>query len=137
MTSERVLYVAQGLLVYAVIAALYVAVAHVLARRFGTIVLGIIWVLLAALFGVLAFRIGYLPHRTSGNSNHWVAFWLGVMFVAAFGFAGLSVWFQLRREPAARLTTGLMARGVAAFFGGLSIPLVFWLVLHAARVFDP
>jgi hypothetical protein len=141
MTPQQGLIVlALGFLAYAVLGALYVAGSYMLARKFGSRVLPIIWLVTSLIFGGSALRRGYLPYNASGPIHWgqlWIAVGLCVMFFVAFGLATLSVRARLRKEPRARLSVGAVGRGVGAFFCGLAIMLALFLVSDVRRLLSP
>lgn len=141
MTPQQgLIALAQVFLAYTVLAVLYVVGCYVLARKFGTRVLPIIWLGISLVVGGVALRRVYLPYNVSGPI-HWGQLWIAVgfclMFFLAFGLATLSVRAGLRRSPGARLHVGAVGRGVLAFFFGIAMVLVFFLVLDVRRLLSP
>ena len=138
--QQGLLVLALVLLAYGVLGALYVSGAYLLAQRFGSRVLPIMWLVTSLIFGGSALRRGYLPYST-GAPIEWaqlrIAVGFSVMFFIAFGLATLSVRARLRKAPGARLSAGAVARGVGAFFCGLAIVLVFFLVSDIRRLLLP
>jgi hypothetical protein len=123
-----------------VVAALYVAGSYVIAQKLGTRILPALWLVTSLVVGGLALRRVYLPYRGS-EPIHWgqliIAIGFCIMFFLAFGLATLSVRARLSKEPRARLSVGAVGRGVGAFFCGVAIVLVVFLVSDVRRLLSP
>jgi hypothetical protein len=130
---------AVGILSYAALAALYVALAWTVGRRFGTPRLWAIWLATSLIVAAVAVYRSHLLYDRYGNpvasaAQRWLAVGMGAMFLLAFGFATLSVRKQLVAHPGGSLTLGRLARGIGAFFLGLAVILGVFLVSDVRRL---
>lgn len=138
--QEGLIALAQGFLTYLVVAALYVAGSYLIGQKLGIRILPAVWLVTSFIVGGLALRRVYLPYRAS-DPIHWgqliIAAGFCFMLFLAFGLATLSVRARLRKEPTARLNVGAVGRGVGAFFCGVAIVLVLFLVSDVRRLLSP
>ena len=111
-----------------------------IARRNGVAVLLPVWLAVAiATTAVGVFRL-HRQYAAFGNVPVWTTdlkLFLGglVVALASLGSATLSVRKRLRREPTGQLSSGVVLRGVGAFFAGLATALSPVLLLDLVRLF--
>lgn len=138
--QEGLIALLRGFLAYMVVATLYVASSYVIAQKIGTRILPTLWLVTSLVVGGFALHRVYQPY-TGSDPIHWgqliIAFGLCIMFFLAFGLATLSVRARLKKEPKARLSVGAIGRGVGAFFCGVAIVLVVFLISDVRRLLSP
>jgi hypothetical protein len=126
-----------GLLILSAIAAMYVAGAWALARRFGGRALVGAW--LAATLVYAAFGL-WRSHQapTMAGVDQFVMFlmFLGLA-VPAFGASSIIVYRRLRATPLAGLTSGTVLLGVGAFFAALGIVFLGVVAFDLGRLVTP
>jgi hypothetical protein len=133
--QTALLMLLQAITISVALVAAYVLCAWVLVRKFGAWSLWTWWLLVAAAVSAVVLRRAHLVDTPQVSPfQWWFAGTLGLMLFLGFGLSALSVRRGYQRDPNAALTVGPMLRGVGAFFAGIAVVLLAYLVLDVRRL---
>ena len=141
VTSSQALSVLlTGIVGCVLLAAVYTLGAWYIGQRRGVPALLPLWLIIAiAITAIGVFRL-HRQYSAFGNVPAWTTdlkLFVGglVLALASLGSATLSVRKRLQGHPTGQLSSGIVLRGVGAFFAGLALALAPILVVDIVRLY--
>ena len=121
---------------YALLAIAYVVLAWLIAKSMGARWLLSLWVIVSGLFAAGSFctNVSYEHAYALSSPRGWVELGMLAIFPFAFGLATRSVHRVITREPDRSLNVNVLLRGVGAFFLGIGLLLVVFLLVDINRL---